>query len=600
MKTQARTPGSSDWLVALRRRGEWVPRLVAFMAWAAGIVTVVSAVLPAYRSRLSVIEDWVGSTTAQVAAGSAAAAGVALILLAGGLRRRQRNAWVAAVALAAGSTVLHLIKGLDVEEASLSLGLLVLLIASRDQFRAAGRTPGWRTRASVLVGVCVTDVVAGMILVGAYTPDTEHADGTAARLRHVILGLGGIQGPVRFNGDEVSATVSAVLAGLGAITLMTAIWVVIARPTPLPARSAEQDAALAALLARPGDADSLGWFATRDDRDLVLSPTGKAAVSYQVVGGVALAAGDPLGDPEAWPLAIEAFMTQAARSAWVPAVIGCGHRAGEAWQRAGLDALELGDEAIVDVDTFSLEGRSMRGVRQAAGRVARAGYTTRVRRAGEVTPEEWNEIRASARAWRIGGVERGFSMALNRLGDLRDAGGMLACSYDAEGKLRALLHFVPWGTDGLSLDLMRRDPSSDNGVCEALIVALIQALPEFGVRRVSLNFAVFRSAIERGGQLGAGPVARLWRRLLLIGSRWWQIEQMYRFNAKFAPEWRPRYLCYPGSRELARVAVAAMRAEAFLVLPGAGRARAPQPALVPAGVQTGKGPDTRAGVPGPA
>jgi lysyl-tRNA synthetase class 2 len=579
--------GSSDWLTGLRRRGEWVPRLVAFMAWAAGVVTVVSAVLPAERSRLNLIEDWLGSTTVNVATGSAAAAGVALLLLAGGLRRRQRNAWVASVVLAGFSTVMHLAKGLDVEEASLSFALLLLLIGSRGQFRAAGRTPGWRVRVGVLVGVCVTDVVAGLTLVDAYSKDAVDRPGWSDRFQHVLWGLAGVRGPAQFAGDEFATMVSAVLAGLGVVTLLTAIWVVTARHSPRPARTPEQDEALTRLLVR-GDSDSLGWFATRDDRDVVLSPTGKAAVSYQVVGGVALAAGDPLGDPEAWPGAVEAFLNEAARHAWVPAVIGCGHRAGETWQRAGLDALELGDEANVDVSAFSLDGRAMRGVRQAAGRVARAGYTTRVRRAGEVGAEEWEQIRSSAQAWRVGGVERGFSMALNRLGDLRDAGGMLACSYDAEGRLRALLHFVPWGTDGLSLDLMRRDPTSDNGVCEALIVSLLQALPAFGVRRVSLNFAVFRSAIERGGQLGAGPIARMWRRLLLIGSRWWQIEQMYRFNAKFGPEWRPRYLCYPGSRELARVAVAALRAEQFLVLPGAGRARAarpvPAPAVAPAGV----------------
>jgi lysyl-tRNA synthetase class 2 len=576
-----KTTGSSDWLAGLRRRGEWVPRLVAFVAWAAGVVTVVSAALPAEHGRLTLIENWLGSTTVNVAAGSAAAAGVALILLAGGLRRRQRNAWVASVVLAAVSTVMHLAKGLDVEEASLSFGLLLLLIGSRGNFRAAGRTPGWRVRVGVLAAVCLTDLVAGLILVDAYSRDAADRSGAGARLRHVLWGLAGIRGPAQFGGDDdVATTVSAVLTGLGVITLLTLIWVVIARTSPRPARSPDQDAALATLLAR-GDGDSLGWFATRDDRDVVFSPTGKAAVSYQVVGGVALAAGDPLGDPEAWPGAVEAFMNEAARNAWVPAVIGCGHRAGETWQRAGLDALELGDEAIVDVGAFSLEGRAMRGVRQAAGRVARAGYTTRVRRAGEVSAEEWEQIRSSAQAWRIGGIERGFSMALNRLGDLRDAGGMLACSYDGDGQLRALLHFVPWGTDGLSLDLMRRDPTSDNGVCETLIVELLQTLPAFGVRRVSLNFAVFRSAIERGGQLGAGPVARMWRRLLLIGSRWWQIEQMYRFNAKFAPEWRPRYLCNPGSRELARVAVAALRAEQFLVLPGGGRARAPRPVLAP-------------------
>ena len=36
--------------------------------------------------------------------------------------------------------------------------------------------------------------------------------------------------------------------------------------------------------------------------------------------------------------------------------------------------------------------------------------------------------------------------------------------------MRAFLHFVPWGADGMSLDLMRRDRTADPGVNELLIV----------------------------------------------------------------------------------------------------------------------------------
>ena len=84
---------------------------------------------------------------------------------------------------------------------------------------------------------------------------------------------------------------------------------------------------------------------------------------------------------------------------------------------------------------------------------------------------------------------------------------------------------------------------------------------------MSLNFAVFRDAIERGERIGAGPVLRLWRRLLLFASRWWQIESLYRFNVKFRPDWEPRFLSFPNSRDLPRIAVAALEAEAFLVRP---------------------------------
>src|SRR5256886_2738901 len=124
-----------------------------------------------------------------------------------------------------------------------------------------------------------------------------------------------------------------------------------------------------------GDRDSLGYFALRSDKNVIWSPSGKSCIGYRVVSGVMLASGDPIGDPEAWPGAIHAFLDEAARHAWVPAVMGCGELGAEIWCREGqLTALELGDEAILEVAGFSLQGRCMRNVRQLVARGCRQGY----------------------------------------------------------------------------------------------------------------------------------------------------------------------------------------------------------------------------------
>jgi lysyl-tRNA synthetase class 2 len=280
-----------------------------------------------------------------------------------------------------------------------------------------------------------------------------------------------------------------------------------------------------------------------------------------------LASGDPLGDPEAWPGAIHAFLDEAARHAWVPAVIGCGEQGAEVWCReGGLTALELGDEAVVAVADFSLEGRPMRNVRQMVKRVARQGYAAQIRRVADIPAEEIATLVRQADSWRGSPVERGFSMALGRVGGEDDGRCVIATATEG-GELRAILHFAPWGHDGLSLDLMRRDRSASPGLNDFMIVETIKAAGELGVKRISLNFAVFRAALERGEKIGAGPVLRAWRRVLIFMSRWFQIESLYKFNAKFCPQWVPRFLVFPHTRDTPRIGLAALEAEAFLVWP---------------------------------
>ena len=553
-----------------RRRITWVPVVAALLCLATGLLDLWSAVTRPDRGRIMTLTDYVPGALTRASAALTLVTGVLLVLLARGLRRRKQRAWRVAAGLLVASVLFHLVKGLDVEEALVALGLLVALVLTRDQFYALG-DPRTRWRGlGIFLLLLTTSLALGMVLVGVRSHLLVGGYRVAPVAETVVEGLIGVTGPLQWRddraGERASDLVGDSLLALGMLTAVSTAYLVLRPAEPAARLSPQDEQQMRELLGRHGGRDSLGYFALRRDKSVIWSPTGKSCVAYRVVSGVMLASGDPLGDPEAWPGAIAAFLQEADQHAWTPAVMGCSEPAGTAWSRAGLSALEIGDEAVVDVADFSLQGRAMRNVRQAVARVERAGYTTRVARASDIDPEEAADLRRQADAWRGAETERGFSMALGRFADPADPQCVAVMAFQ-DGRLRAFLHFVPWGADGLSLDLMRRDREADNGLNELLIVKALEAGPTLGVAHFSLNFAVFRSALERGEKLGAGPVLRAWRGFLLFASRWFQIETLYRFNAKFRPVWEPRFVCYPTARDLPRVALAALEAEAFLVMP---------------------------------
>ncbi|MFJ4755349.1 phosphatidylglycerol lysyltransferase domain-containing protein [Streptomyces sp. NPDC088763] len=577
-------------------RPESVPLLVGRTCALVGLLDIAGGVFPRFRhSWMHALAEVLPGSFGPFAAALSLSAGVLLLLLAHGLRRGKRRAWRAAVVLLPAGAVAQFSYRHSVIGLFISVWLLATLVRHRDQFVALPDPRSrWRALANLIL-MGAGSLALGLVIVSAH-PGTLLGDPSLAdRISHVLYGMAGFEGPVDYRGST-SWTVAFSLGALGWITAVTTIYLAFRPEHPAAHLTEDDEARLRALLARHGGRDSLGHFALRRDKAVVFSPSGKAAVTYRVVSGVMLASGDPIGDVEAWPGAIERFMDEAKAHSWTPAVMGCSETGAEVWTReTGLDALELGDEAVVDVPDFSLAGRAMRNVRQMVKRIERAGYETRVRRVRDLGPTELERVRRAAEDWRGTDTERGFSMALGRVGDPADGDCLIATAHksDAEpgpyGDLKAVLHFVPWGTDGVSLDLMRRDRSADPGMNELLIVAALQAAPRFGIARVSLNFAMFRSALARGGKIGAGPVLRAWRGLLVFLSRWFQIESLYKFNAKFQPRWEPRFVVYRASADLPRLGIAAMQAEGFvnLALPRFLRRRGAAPRPCPHRVPEG-------------
>ncbi|MEV5953215.1 bifunctional lysylphosphatidylglycerol synthetase/lysine--tRNA ligase LysX [Streptomyces sp. NPDC051987] len=584
------------------RRLTWVPEAFGTFFGALALLCALLSFIAPMRVLLHPVVHFVDAVVVPVSPNLAYA--VFLFLLGGATAARKKVAWwlvVIYLGLLVLADVLTVAFGFDWYSFSslVVCGLaLALLITARREFYAASRRAAVRRALAVLLIGLVVAILAGWGLVSLFPGSLPHGQHLAWAADRVCGGLVS----VRSYGGRPPRFVAFLLGLFGALALLNAAATLFRSQRLEAALHGDEEARIRALLKAYGDRDSLGYFATRRDKAVVFSPSGKAAVTYRVEAGVCLASGDPVGDPEAWPHAIDRWLDVARRHAWAPAVMGASEDGARAYARAGLGALQLGDEAILHVTDFDLGGREMRVTRQAVNRVRRTGASCRIRRHAALTETEMEEIVDRADAWRDTETERGFSMALDRLGDPADGDCLLVEAMAEDGRLLALLSFVPWGGDGISLDLMRRDRTAPNGVMEFMVADLCAAAPRLGVHRISMNFAVFRSVFEEGARIGAGPVLRLWRRLLLFFSRWWQLEALYRSNAKYRPEWYPRFLCYGDAGSLARIGLASGIAEGFVSVPslrklwGKGHARpGPRPAGAAASAQApgaagGEGP----------
>ncbi|MGO9525471.1 bifunctional lysylphosphatidylglycerol synthetase/lysine--tRNA ligase LysX [Mycobacterium sp.] len=555
-------------------RFRWVP---AAAGWTVGVIATLSllaSVSPLIRWLIKAPREFINNYLFNFPDTSIAWSFV-LALLAAALTARKRVAWV----LLLGNMILAaVLNAADIaaggntaaENFGENLGFavhvfaVVLLVLAYREFWAKVRKAALVKAAAVLVVGDIIGILASWGLVEMF-PGTLAPDSRFWYVVNRVVGFA-IVDPDQFTGRP-HVFLSAIFGLFGALALIAATIVLFQSQRSENALTGEDESAIRGLLELFGKNDSLGYFATRRDKSVVFAHSGRAAITYRVEIGVCLASGDPVGDPRAWPQAVDAWLALCQTYGWAPGVMGASSQGAQAYREAGLNALELGDEAILRTADFKLSGPDMRGVRQAVTRARRAGLTVRIRRHRDISPEEMADTISRADAWRDTQTERGFSMALGRLGDPADGDCLLVEALDRGDEVVAMLSLVPWGTTGVSLDLMRRSPQSPNGTIELMVSDLALNAETHGITRISLNFAMFRSAFEQGAQLGAGPVARLWRGFLLFFSRWWQLETLYRSNMKYQPEWIPRYACYEDARLIPRVGVASVIAEGFLVLP---------------------------------
>ncbi|MDU1224331.1 bifunctional lysylphosphatidylglycerol synthetase/lysine--tRNA ligase LysX [Varibaculum cambriense] len=334
------------------------------------------------------------------------------------------------------------------------------------------------------------------------------------------------------------------------------------------ARTRSEDLALRSLLIKWGKADSLSYYATRDNRAVIFSADGQAVVSYGVALGVALAAGDPIGDPSSWENAVQRWKSYCYRQGWIPAVISASAQGARIYRNQGLRVRKMGDEAIISPERFERNSSAGRALLAAQRRVARAGVEIEIRRQGELSPAQLREVAMVAELFRRGN-ERGFSMSLDRMFAPQESDQLIVTARGKDGQLQCLLTFVPWGQRAVSLNLMRRAESAVNGVVEAMVLTLLQQGSEKGIERFSLNFAMFREIFVEGEAVDATINDRVKRALFVKASRFWQLESLYESNARYNPKWLPRYFCFSSDPLVPLSLIAAGMLEGFVPAPQA-------------------------------
>ncbi|MBV8431583.1 MAG: DUF2156 domain-containing protein [Solirubrobacterales bacterium] len=546
------------------RLSDRVPALAALAATFVGLINIGSALTPNMRWRGHLLLEFEPLEAMRLFHALALPAGGALLLVTPYLLKRRQRAWQAAILLMVALGTFDLLKGLDFEETALTWGVAVVLVLSSQAFTVRHdpitlRSALWRVPVLGLLGLTGAALATWV---------SQGHPSWSSVLRETGDLLRWQPGPLHFERHSafhhhfawIPLTVHLIELG----TLMAIAYVIfrpLAAPRGLPDSGARR---LAAQLVRSYGSDTLSFFKLRGDKQYFFSADRQAFVGYRIENGVLLLSGDPVG-PEA---AIDPLLAQLrafadARGLKIGAV-GASEGMRQRFEQLGLRTLYLGDEAIIDLEQFSLEGRPIRKVRQSVTRLGKAGYVAELVNRTELDAPTLAAVERVLELGRQGAPERGFSMAMDTISGPHVDQTLVLLARDGEGTVRGVLHLVPcYGREAVSLSFMRRDPATPNGLTEFMVASGAGLLRERGMRELSLNFATFARWMHSPQRWHE----RVLGRVVSVLNPFFQIESLYRFNAKFFPRWEPRYLVYEGTVGLLRASLAAAWAEGQLPKP---------------------------------
>ena len=544
----------------------WVPKWIGRVTFLVGLFDILANVSRRFRAPVSKLNNILPVFLNGTALATAIFTGLILMILARGLSRRKRRAWILALIILGVNLATELFRtNHHPVQIGLSIASIIMLIVFNKSFYAKS-DPSTKLQPLFGFGLAVAVFFVTSLALLKFRSHDEIIGSPSFKniFLFIVEGFVGVTGPLKFTSERATDVIAFTLGTFGVFIVVVPLWLYFRRVKPIPTMSNEDMQIVRKLIKHDLEQDSLGYFATRRDKSVIWAGNKKAGIAYRVQGGVMLASGDPFGEYSLWPDAIAEFVKVAEEHAWTPAVMGCSDRGGEVWvEHAGMIAIDIGDEAIISVKDFTLEGRPMANVRQMVNRIKRKGYSCTTHKWSDLEESTGVQLRKLAHEWRYGVAERGFSMSMDRFGDDEDPDTYITIAW-LEGEIKGLLYYVPWTTNALSLDRMQRERGTDAGVNELMIAETVEWARTNDKAYVSLNFAAFRSLFERADKISAGPITRGMRNLIRFSSNFFQVESLYRFNAKFQPGWETRYVLYPRASDLPRVGWAALRAEKFI------------------------------------
>ncbi len=524
---------------------EWGVRVTSILTFLMGFINLISAVQPALMNRLLIIEKIFPLEIRHGSRITSALAGFALIMLAANLWRRKRTAWIVTLLLLIVTFIAHLVKGLDVEEASLTLGLIILMILLRHSFHAISDRPSVRQGLIVLVSAFIFTLLYGTI--GFYLLDRHFKVqfGVLDALRQTVVmftsfynpGLETITSFGRYFADSIY------VIGLG--TLGFALIMLI-RPVLIRLPATKKERERAEKIVHQYGRTSLARATLFDDKSYFFG-TENSVISYAAKGRGVMALGDPIGADNEIADALAAFVNICRHNDWIPSFVSTLPDYLDDYRKTGFDLLCIGYEAIVRLDGFSLEGSENKDLRYAVNKLTRQGCYSKV----HLPPLDNNllyALREISNAW----------LTLKHGGEMHFSDGWFDEEYIKNGP--AIVIYSPDGSpvafanlvteyqkNEMSLDLMRHLKNMPPGTMEFLFAQVLQWAKEQGVSTFSLGL----SAVVGVGEKSDDPrVEKALHTISEYVSRFYNFKGLHKFKDKFHPVWEPRYLAYRGAANL--------------------------------------------------
>ena len=502
--------------------------------------------------------------------------GLGLLFLAGQVSRGKRRAWQVSLALFAVGVITNVLKGPHPISSAYCAGMVVTLIGNQRLFQGRADPPSL-FRIIRLAPVYAASVLTfGFINLGVERHQLGQPLTLLGGLQTIAQGLIGIGSPYTYHQLFFREFFPRAMLTQGVAGFIGVAYLLF-RPLRTRAPHTENDWERARRIVHEYGSDTLAYFALRDDKSFFFSSDGEALIAYTYLGGYALASGDPIGAPGSLDLALDEFMFFCQQRSWRLAFLAARRSEMPRYAARGLRSFYLGDEAIVQCDSFTLQGSAMKGIRAAVRRVAHT-YQFQIIREAQASPALVDQLNAISQKWRGKAPERGFTMSLSQdvEGNGRNAEFLLCVALDASGAPGGFLRIVPaYGPDfGYTLDLMRHLPDAPNGMTEYLIAQTALALGAEGIVRLSMNFAMWGRLYDQ--EVVYTVPQRLAKRAVDVLNPFFQIKTLYDFNAKFAPQWLARVLVFQEPTDLPRVGLLYAGAEGFLSLPGIGELFVPK------------------------
>jgi len=524
-------------------------RILGLLTGGMALVNLISAVTPAMAGRLALLE---GIVPLQVRAGTrlaTALAGFALMLLAAGIWRGKRTAWMVTLAVLAVSSVAHLVKGFDFEEASLAAILLVGLVVFRGRFRAQSDPPtierGLRTLGLALAFTLVYGTVGFYLLDRHFSIQFNLLQAAGQTLRMFTE----FSNPVQITTTRFARYFIDSIYLIGAVTGGYALLALLA-PVLLrrPAERSEWDRA--AEIIRQHGRTVLARFCLFEDKHFFFSPGG-SVIAFAYSNRTAVVLGDPIGPREDALAAVKTFQDFCFRNDWQPAFYQTLPDYLEAYRSAGLKALKIGEEALVNLQSFSLKGSEMKPIRNSVSKLERLGYRCQLSnpphdaalldRLQQIS-DEWLEGRKEMK-YSLGWFERAYLNTTPILSVL-----------DVQGQVVAFANLVDeYQKREVAVDLMRHQRELPGGTMDYLFASLLQTAQQMGYQSFNLGL----SGLASVGETSNDPaIEQALHYFYTHVNTAYNFRGLHSFKEKFAPEWSPRYLIYPNLASLPVVAVA--------------------------------------------